>query len=77
MSKTVNLSEPIKGPGGKQITAITLREPKYRDYMELDLPVIYVRLKTAAAFSKRRRARCASGSSASPIAIRTSWSGSA
>jgi hypothetical protein len=52
MSKTIALSQPIKGPGGKSITAITLREPKYRDYMELDLPVIYVRLENGGGFQQ-------------------------
>jgi hypothetical protein len=51
-SKTIELLEPIKGPGGKQISAITLREPKYRDYMELDLPVIYVRLENGGGFQQ-------------------------
>ncbi len=52
MSKTINLSQPINGPGGKTINAITLREPKYRDYMELDLPVIYVRLENGGGFQQ-------------------------
>jgi hypothetical protein len=52
MSKTINLSQPIKGPGGKLIHEITLREPIYRDYMELDLPVIYVRLENGGGFQQ-------------------------
>jgi hypothetical protein len=52
MSKTIALSQSIKGPGGKLIREIALREPKYRDYMELDLPVIYVRLENGGGFQQ-------------------------
>lgn len=42
MSKTISLSQPIKGHNGEQIGSVTLREPKYRDYMDLGLPVTWV-----------------------------------
>ena len=43
-SKTIDLVEPVKGPRGV-ISKITLRAPRYKDYMELDLPIIWVQVE--------------------------------
>jgi hypothetical protein len=46
MAKTIELTEPIKGHRGQPIKAVTLREPKYLDYMELGLPVAWISLES-------------------------------
>lgn len=48
MPKTIELHTPIDDGAGRKIKSIKLYEPKYADYMELDLPVIWV------AVGKRR-----------------------
>lgn len=42
-SKTIYLTEPIKGHGG-MIASVTLREPKYADFIDLGMPTTWVSL---------------------------------
>jgi Phage tail assembly chaperone proteins, E, or 41 or 14 len=42
-SKTINLSEPIKGHHG-MIKSVVLREPKYSDFIDLGMPTCWVSL---------------------------------
>lgn len=46
MPKQVELESPIKGHGGVEIRTITLRDPRYRDYMDIGLPSIWVALES-------------------------------
>jgi hypothetical protein len=51
MSKTVPLSSPIKWHRGA-ISEITLREPKYRDFMTLGLPSTWVNVAGGSGFEQ-------------------------
>ena len=41
-SREIELFEPIRGAGGAPVTRVTLRKPRYRDYMDLLPPVSWV-----------------------------------
>jgi hypothetical protein len=51
MSKTITLSMPIRWHRGL-ISAITLREPKYRDFMTLGLPSTWVAVSGGGGFEQ-------------------------
>jgi hypothetical protein len=46
MPKRVELERPVKGHGGVEIRAITLRDPRYLDYMDIGLPSIWVSVES-------------------------------
>lgn len=50
--KTVTLSEPLSGIGGKKIAALNLREPRYADFMELDMPTVWVAVANGGGFQQ-------------------------
>lgn len=50
MPKTVNLFEPIRDAAGATIEQITLRDPIYRDFVELAAPFTLVNVGAASSY---------------------------
>jgi hypothetical protein len=50
-AKTIELSQPIKGHRGP-VTKITLREPRYRDLMDLGMPSTWVAVPGGGGFEQ-------------------------
>ena len=49
--KTIELTTPINGPRG-EIRSLNLRDPKYRDYMQIGLPVQWVSVSEGGGFEQ-------------------------
>ncbi len=67
--RRIQLSEPINGPRGK-IEHIDLREPRFRDYMDLLSPTLWVSMESGGGY-ELEVPLCENGSSGWPISTRT------
>lgn len=49
---TIKLSSPIKGMHGESVSSVMMREPRYRDYMDLGSPVVWMQLPGGGGYEQ-------------------------